>query len=236
MIANLLSGAGGVVLGTILGFLLTLGATGWQERRRKQELKHTVRTLLHLELEQNLIWLEDFWRNKAQKFSGGTLDEVAFQKRISLIQELLPTWSHHMWESQASVLPVALSEEQIKAVFHFHAQLDRFTTLRSMIAGALPPFLLEQYNAWEEREIGERPQIHHMRITAPPGGKLPYTCDPLLNLYIKQFNDNTFTLWTGCEGIYNELYNKGNPLSAPARAKTKLLARFRRKGNTAKQP
>ena len=226
---NIIVSATSGIVGTILGFLFGEFATKQREGRQRKEQKEAVCTLLHLEISQNLAWLDDFWRNKIEHNLEGLADEIAFQRRIHLIQGPLPAWSHLMWESQAAALSLALSEEELKAVFHFHAQLERLTTLRSSLSEALPSIILEQYNVWRAYSLEDRKQLNQWFIPIPPGGKHPYACAPLLDLYLKQFNDETASLWAECEGIRTELRTRDNPLPAPtpASASPKLFTRLK---------
>jgi len=222
IVASLLSGVGGI----ILGFFLSLVATWWQEGRKKREQKESVCTLLRLEISQNLARLEDFWQNRVLQLpDDGSYEpeEIEFLRRVNFIHELAPEWLHVMWESQASNAPMALTKVQLQQVFDHHTNLARFTKLRALLAEVLQPsFALARYKAhlnvppdkrqklvrdWQI-ELGQPTNIIHLGV-------------------LEDFNKSTLALWGECETIYVEQHTRGNPLPAPAIAKPNLLTRLK---------
>lgn len=145
MIANLLSGAGGVVLGTILGFLLTLGATGWQKGREKKEQRDAVVMLLRIEIDQNLAMLKAYQEKATTDLPSETSAQY-YQMRSRYLEDP-PQWRHQRWESLTPLLAATLNEHEIKEVDTFHAGLEALTDRLSKVQRLNPEEVLEKIPA-----------------------------------------------------------------------------------------
>ncbi|HLW00980.1 MAG TPA: hypothetical protein VKT82_20135 [Ktedonobacterales bacterium] len=236
MIDNLLSGAGGVVVGTILGFVLSLSATWWQEGRKKREQKEAVCTLLYLEISQNLAWLEDFWQHRVLSPPGGASyepEEIVFWRRANFVHELAPEWRHVMWESQVSNVPMALTRTQLQQVFDHHTKLARLMKLRPLLSEAFErTHMLSIYKSHLALPPERRPIIYDRSLTRAQASmpQQGHVTPLFLGVQIDDFNQITAELWEECEGIYNELHTSGNPLPAPKPAPTSANLLVRLKG------
>jgi len=179
-----------LLIGTILGFALNELATRLRENRTERKEARAVRTLLSLEIDQNIALLKEWWGEVTEADSPEE-DPDHYRRVVAnrLIELPLPSWSHKMWESQTLLLPVALKREEIMQVYDIHSGLDRLAAIRSALVAAQR----EQQEDWRSAR-GES------------GGA------SLLGLSLR-FYHIAPQLWPECERIVNELLAKGNPLA-----------------------
>jgi hypothetical protein len=126
--------------------VLTAGvAFAWSVRalrRRDQEIERrqimAVRILLRLEIDRNLELLRDFWREAESRFPGHHYLAVGLQDTP------LPQLSHARWENHMaqSLLPAALSAEEIRAIYELYSRLDTIVAIWNRLL-ALPPLGLD---------------------------------------------------------------------------------------------
>jgi hypothetical protein len=104
----------------------------------REEVKQAkaVRTILHIEIIQNLDALHNFW-DEANKFEGTdnfSSDESRAHHMVGRLRGLVfSSWSYKVWESQLPLLPNALRVDEIKQVNHFYKQLNDITVLYSKL-------------------------------------------------------------------------------------------------------
>jgi hypothetical protein len=178
----------GVIWGVILGFSLNAIATWLQEIRAEKRQARAVRTLLSLEIDQNLEILRDFWNKmKGVDDSGQSTSKDYLRLALRLIELPLPNWSHKAWESQMSLLVRALKDQEIKQVHNFHTQLDAISGIRSTLLAL---------------NVGNREE-------ASPALLLQ---SGLANWFTKAFEPKASQLGEECEQIVRALLDKGNPL------------------------
>jgi hypothetical protein len=120
------AGVFGAISGTSLGFLLS-ELRQWTTEGKQAE---RVRTMLKLEIEQNKVLLREFWSKASQ---AELLPEPDFNIAQSLLAISLPQWSRRVWDSQVSLLPVALSEEEIKQIHSLYNRLDQIKEKNSQL-------------------------------------------------------------------------------------------------------
>lgn len=111
--------------GVILGFVLSEGASYIRRRREQQQLTQAIKTLIRIEIDQNLAWLSEV----AQRLDKEEQDVNRRQMFSLLISMPMPIWSHQLWESQLVSVPSALSTEMISKVHEFHGDLDNISKL-----------------------------------------------------------------------------------------------------------
>lgn len=191
-------GVVGTILGTIVGFVLNEVATRQRERRLKKGQIQAVRTILSLEVDQNLAVLRDFWNkvNQVDRVDESEQDPELAHLRLArrLIDLPMPHWSHKMWESQMSLLATALSEEEIKRVHDLHNRLDTIATIRSTLSALAS----EEHEDWRAAPKTER-------------GLVPLSAAWSLS---RKFDKSAPGLWIECERVVHETLDKGNPLQA----------------------
>lgn len=120
--------------GVVVGFLLNEGATFWRKQREEVKQAKAVRTILHIEIIQNLNALQNFWdeANKVEGTDNFSSDESRAHYMVGRLRRLVfPSWSYKVWESQLPLLPNALNVNEIKQVNHFYNQLNDITVLYS---------------------------------------------------------------------------------------------------------
>ena len=84
-----------------------------------------------VEVEDNLLRLSDF-RAKAHQaaiFSSGH-PLSAVQEGDALRHNVLPALSHVVWGSLTALIPTALTPEEIRRVFRFHAEVDELVAIK----------------------------------------------------------------------------------------------------------
>lgn len=116
----------GAISGASLGFLLS----EWRQWRTGKRQAVATRTLLSLEIHQNLGLLREFCHkiHEINELEQGS--ELALLNVNRLAELSWPQWSRNAWNSLLSVLPQALKDEQaIKQVNYFYNQLDTITAI-----------------------------------------------------------------------------------------------------------
>ena len=123
----------GNAIGVLLsGFMtvLALALRWYKESWEQKEQSKRVHKVVRIEIEQNIEHLDRFWNAFLTKAPKPEPDEV-MANRIAVIP--LPTFSHHMWESQASVLPRVLKDEELENGQCLHNHLETFTNIHSYL-------------------------------------------------------------------------------------------------------
>lgn len=196
-------GVVGIVIGTILGFVLNEIARWWREKRAEKKQIRAVRTMLSLEIDQNLALLRDFWsKTKDVDLPEDKPDRhnLILVRRLS--ESPLPLWSHKMWESQMPLLATALSEEEIKQVHRHHNKLDAITAIRTQLS-----------TLKEERHQYSMLQHEKSKSTEPLTRGMEQVRSHFSKRKLeKEFCEKASLLWEGCEQIVGDLKHLGNPL------------------------
>ena len=152
----------GVVIGALsafLGFRLEKG----ERRREAKERKCKIRSVLSLEIKQNLDEVDGFWVevqaeiNKKEKPAKGP-EQKAY--RLAIIP--LPTFTRIMWESQATYLPEVLEPDEFGSANQLHALFNTLTTIHRYLEQQRPdaegqpkgPKKTEK-NPWEKYSPGQ---------------------------------------------------------------------------------
>ena len=92
----------------------------------------TFRLLLHLEVEQNLDALRDYWRvacSNGEQFKGGALGEAMVLDAIR--RQTLPSWKLETWKAAIGPMSQSFSEQEIRDVHSLYTQLDKLTQIQS---------------------------------------------------------------------------------------------------------
>jgi len=117
------------LLGVVVGFVMNEAATFFRTRREERQRSQGVRTLIRIELDQNLGGLTNLdQRIQAEEgrdaTTPGHLHLPAFLARMSL-----PAWSHTLWESQLPDVARALRPEALRKTHEFHRDLDNLSEM-----------------------------------------------------------------------------------------------------------
>lgn len=147
----------GTVIGTILGFALNERATRQREERVEKRQADSARTLLRPEIDRNWTTLLSFAYQVNLPRKGTKEEDLA--RAYHLVELHQPLWNRTVWETQTSLLPVALDAERIKQVHDFYAQLGNLTR----ICSALLALASEAHEDMRIGRIGGAPQnyFHH---------------------------------------------------------------------------
>jgi hypothetical protein len=138
VLAYLALGALGIV-GTLVGVhrgaQLAENSALERERRAKEEQRASVRTLLRLEIEENIkgIWQTLDLASRAE--AAESLVNLRPDSVIGSARKLaeLPSaeWSFLAWESQLAKVTAALDSTEVRAVHEFYAGLNRLSAIRA---------------------------------------------------------------------------------------------------------
>lgn len=117
------------VIGAAGGFAVWLLNWLWilySERR----LRIRIRTMLSIELEENLEALREFLSTAQKSVTLNKSPLTGIQSHDQFFTFPLPTWKHDIWAGLTASIPLALKEQEIKEVHHFHFKLDELTRQR----------------------------------------------------------------------------------------------------------
>ncbi|MGR3309264.1 MAG: hypothetical protein ACUZ77_00670 [Candidatus Brocadiales bacterium] len=146
-----------IIIGTILGFGLNEITRLFREKRTEKKQAQAVRTLLSLEIDQNLALLRDFL-GKVKHVDMSK--EKPVPRPLIMAQRLielpLPCWSHKMWESQMPLLATALNEEEIRQVHLHHSKLDTITDIRTKLYEEVKPLRDGEISEWASYRLSEK--------------------------------------------------------------------------------
>ena len=103
-----------ILLGVVMGFLLNFLRDSYEHKLTRKEERNSVRTLIKLEIQQNIDELRIFW-NQSNEMDDSILDpkEKISIKVRNLSKTPIPFWSYLAWESQMSKIPIVFKSEEI---------------------------------------------------------------------------------------------------------------------------
>lgn len=190
---SVITAIGTIVGGTILGFTLSEYSA---KRSKKEEIK-SVRTLISLEITQNLKSLQELLdkineeRDDLENKGDIDLENIKLKLATKLIEIPPINWKHSMWENQRSLLAISLTEEEIKKVYNIYTSFDDLTSIYSKLLNFID----------EDKEYNK---------TIPTGKFIPISEGiPILS---NIFGMHAPAFWTDFEKISLQLLEKGNPL------------------------
>jgi hypothetical protein len=170
------------------------------EEAQRQEQARRVRMLLRLENQHNIENLKAFWHtvNFVPPLQG-TTDDMELEKGRRIAYTPLPNWGHLMWQSLSSLLPGALTEDEIQQMYTLHSQLDQFSAFRADLQQELSSEIAQKMlTTYTPRllQVGTNPGTNkqdpeHDKAVA-------------LATWVRDFNSRTFTAKNECLRIYNE--------------------------------
>jgi len=183
------------VVGIILGFALSELAAWWRQNRTEKKQARAVRTLLTIEIDQNLALLRDWW-SEVTDIDSSLLydaDDYYLIPASRLIELPLPSWSHKMWESQSQFLAIALNHEEIRQLSEIHGGIDTIEAIHSALTGAY---------AQQQEDLRS--------VRSKTGSAiLPFGLTLRFTAAARQ-------LWPECKRAASELLTRGNPLAEPS--------------------
>ena len=173
------------------------------QKNRNEQIK-LVRTLLSIEIAQNLKILSELWNNinleaksiKVHPFEGWILDMSQDDERKvilagKLINSNLPIWKDESWKSQHYFLPIALNENEIRIISDFYNDLYAINFIYSSL------LVLKEKDDKAYR-------IHQIKLKKQVDELIPF----LHNFYL-----HAPSFWDKFEKICLKLIENRNPLT-----------------------
>lgn len=158
--------------------------------------RQRVRTLLRLEIEQNLEFVQDLLDQSTQPQEGSAAADV--EQRLGLISLPAAPWHRVAWEQLIAQLPDVVSESTIRNLFGFYSSLEIITQLQRRMSEQLPAQLALEYHAWKD-QIG--PEVQ------------PFEAAGDLSTRAHAFLSRTAADWHRAQTLLKELLENGNPLA-----------------------
>lgn len=192
----------GPIICVLFGFLLSEIRNWIHEKSKEKKQYESVRTIISLEIEQNLSLLENFWK-KLNNFIKEEKDEdnedkdsISTKLAYRFIEMPELNWNHKFVESQLSFMSLAFNKDEISKIMKFHSQLDAITEIQKKLS-----FIK---NKADEKGYTRASQMKSADIV----GSLvaSYTSN---STFIKKVPE----LWGECERIVLEVLDKGNQLN-----------------------
>ncbi len=129
LIINSLIALIGTLSGAFFGVRWKESVINKREEKKEKRQIDSVRSLITLEINQNLKSLKELWNKINEDNLDGNNEDIEqdYQKvnlSRKLIQLPLPNWKNVMWEDQTSLLAISLDEGEIKKIYDIYAALD----------------------------------------------------------------------------------------------------------------
>ena len=197
------------VFGIFFGFILSEIGNWIHEKSKEKKQSESVRTIISLEIEQNLSLLENFWK-KLNNFTKEEKDEdiedkdsIPTKLAYRFIEMPKLNWNHKFVDSQLSFMSLAFNKDEINKIMNFHSQLDAIAEIQKKLSSIK--------NKADEKGYIRGSQIKSADIVGPLVAS--YTSN---STFIKKVPK----LWGECERIVLEVLDKGNPLNKKQRNNT----------------
>jgi len=173
--------------GVIIGFLLN-GINTWYSKRNQIK---SIRILISNEIDANLRMLSILWNkmNKADDKGNKADNKIVLARRFVSLP--FPFWKQIMWYEQASILALALNENEIKKIQDIYNDLD---TLKSIHSHLL------MYSEKDEENSGKSTDLGF--------GDIKFSINHSSNL----FENESLDFWDEFEKTTLKLLKEGNPL------------------------
>ncbi|TMS41421.1 MAG: hypothetical protein FGO69_08440 [Methanobacterium sp.] len=121
--------------GVVIGFILNELNSFLKEKKKEKKLTKNIRTLISLEISQNLELLNKLLENfgNIDREKNPTEHFINFDLAQRLINLPLPPWRHIRWDSQTIELASALNEYEINRIANFYNDLDALNSIQSKL-------------------------------------------------------------------------------------------------------
>jgi len=206
---DVIIGVIGSIICVLIGFLFSEIRNWIHEKSKEKKQSESVRTIISLEIEQNLSLLENFWK-KLNNFIKEEKDEdiedkdsIPTRLAYRFIEMPKLNWNHKFVDSQLSFMSLAFNKDEINKIMNFHSQLDAIAEIQKKLSSIK--------NKADEKGYTRASQMKSADIV----GSLvaSYTSN---STFIKKVPE----LWGECERIILEVSDKGNPLNKKQRNNT----------------
>jgi hypothetical protein len=133
-IVKLIISPAATLLGVIIGFSLNFVRESYKESRIRRYEQESVRTLVRLEIQQNIDELHIFWNRFKELDKNITDPKRQISARvIKLSKSPIPSWSYKAWESQMLKLPAAFKSEEIVQIQNSYKRLKQISSLLDLL-------------------------------------------------------------------------------------------------------
>lgn len=190
-----------IAFGVILGTATSELSFWWRERRTNKKAAKRVRTMINVEIAQNLDLASSYFESLRNVYVDDGVPEAYREPEPEdmsifyvwrLISLPLPPWRNAMWESQLSELTTALSENQIMHCHRHYGHLDTIAAVRATLTELRAESLLRAQRQDETKTKAK-------------------TRD--------RYYDEAPELWAQCERSFRLMLGAGNPLADDAERK-----------------
>ena len=190
------------LVGVAVGFGFSVLLWGIQHRVERDERRSRVTNLLHLENEENLRILDEFWSKVSNQI--GDLRDIEEYHRLAYTP--LSSWHRLMWESQAPSLSL-LPAETVKHLYRFQADFGTFTTHRDQM---LDKFGTEEakklwadFEAWKRDYLADDVAVRAEAQNGVSGREM--------DKRVTAFSTSLIGRWNATNECYQTLHREGNP-------------------------
>lgn len=189
----------GVLLGTVMSEL----SSWWRERRTDRKAARRVRTMINVEIVQNLSLAGDYFDSLKKVYIDDDVpegyrepepDNMSIVYVWRLVSLPLPPRRSAMWESQLSELTTALSENQIMQCHRHYGHIVTIATVEATLAG----LRAESLSRAERQDEAKTKVITRDRY------------------YRDRYYVEGPELWAQCERAFQLMLGAGNPLADEA--------------------
>lgn len=156
--STLLSGLFGAVVGALITAKASANIVREQEERNAQQraaeeerCNKAVRSLLHIEIDENLSLFRAYWDNikppdasdpKKTLFRGPMKGPEPTEVRLATMPP--PFFSRRAWEHQLPAIPRALTREETEEVARIYSVLDTFEAMQRQLSN--------DYSQWKQTQ------------------------------------------------------------------------------------
>ncbi|WP_017300653.1 hypothetical protein [Nodosilinea nodulosa] len=126
------------LLGVFIGFLLNFLRDSYKENRVANKEKKSIRTLIRLEIQQNIDELKLFWEQVVKEISEDEISVFATGRQITsrllkLSKSPFPEWRCKAWESQMTRVPAAFEDNEIVQIQSTYKRMSKITSLLNLL-------------------------------------------------------------------------------------------------------
>ncbi|MEM1292755.1 MAG: hypothetical protein AAGH67_14900, partial [Cyanobacteria bacterium P01_H01_bin.162] len=104
-----------------------------KEDRNKKAEACSVRTLIQLEIQQNIDELEIFWGRLQEPEVDSNNPQQISSKVFKLSKMPIPPWTYKAWESQMSKVPAVFMPWEIVQISNAYKKLMKISNLLNML-------------------------------------------------------------------------------------------------------
>jgi len=127
------------LVGVVVGFLLSQLAGLMRETATKKKVRRSIRTLLALELDQNLNLLKDYWHDVSLPADEDEPDENPTDRLVRRSREVpYPPLQAIAWQAHIDRTSEVLNENELKQVWQQYEIIQFLPTLHSRLSESRP--------------------------------------------------------------------------------------------------